>query len=416
MRRDRCGGCGSGSLETFLDLGETPPANTLPAGPADAETWYPLQLGVCTGCWLVQQMELVPDETLYGHDYGFYSSASLPKQDYHRQLSRRLLREYGRQARQLTVEVACNDGDLLRHFADVGCPVVGVDPATGPAEAAAQRGLPVSRQPFGRVCAETILADHGPAGLIIANHVVAHVGDVDDLLSGISVLLADDGAAVIEVQYLVDLLVGNQLDHVYHEHRTHFSLTSLAAVAARHGLCPVDVAHTPAQSGSISVTFGRRPVYSSTVERAQQAERWLCDMSAYQSMQGRAEHIRRRLLDLLHDEVLAGRRVAGYAAPAKATTLLNWCGIGPTAVEYVVDTTPHKQGRYIPGVKIPIVGRRWDGTAQGLYEPTVPAGRDMPDTWLLLAWNYIGDVLRRERAFTLRNGRWIVPIPAPVLL
>jgi C-methyltransferase-like protein/putative zinc binding protein/methyltransferase family protein len=417
VRRVRCGNCGSTRLETVLDLGKTPPANSLPANPDDPETFYPLQLGVCADCWLAQQMEIVPDDVLYSHDYAFYSSASLPKQAYHRDLSRRLYRDHTDQARRLTVEIACNDGDLLRHFRDVGCNVLGVDPAPGPAQVATNRGLPVVAAPFGIERAETILANHGPAGLIVANHVAAHVADLNDLFGGIDLLLATDGVVVVEVQYLTDLLVGNQLDHVYHEHRYHFSLTALERLAERHHLFVHDVQHTPAQSGSISVTFGRDLNGGSPrVNRIRLAERWLRDMSAYQSLQGRAEHIRSQLRDLLAEEQRAGRRLAGYAAPAKATTLLNFCGIGPETLEFVVDTTPYKAGRYIPGVRVPIVGRRWDGTAQGMYEGTVPDGYELPATWLVLAWNYLGDILRRERAFTANGGRWVAPIPVPVLL
>lgn len=413
MRRDRCGGCRSDRLDVFLDLGKTPPANSLPASPDDPEDFYPLQLGVCGTCWLVQQMEIVPDEVLYGDDYAFYASASLPKVRYHAELASRLFRDYPDQAKRFTVEIACNDGGLLRHFHDVGCRVLGVDPAPGPLARAAQRGLPVTQQPFGRHCAEVIRADHGPAGLILANHVAAHVVDLDDLFGGIDLLLAPDGVAVVEVQYLVDLLVGNQLDHVYHEHRYHFSLTSLEALAGRHHLYTRAVRHTPAQSGSISVTFGRQVEVGPALHRMRRAERWLHDRAAYQSMQGRADHIRYRLWELLREETAAGRRMAGYAAPAKATTLLNWCGIGPETLEYVVDTTPYKWGRYIPGVHVPIVGPQRDGTAQALYEPTIPRDHPLPDVWVLLAHNYAADVFRRERQFTKAGGRWIVPIPVP---
>lgn len=417
MRRETCGGCGSARLDTVLDLGKTPPANTLPVSPADAETFYPLQLGVCPDCWLVQQMELVPDAELYSADYAFYSSASLPKQQYHRDLSRRLLREHPEQARRLTVEIACNDGDLLRHFRDVGCPTLGVDPAPGPARHARDRGLDVRVAPFDVGLAQRIRDERGPAGLLIANHVVAHVVDLDGFFAAAGTVLHDaDGVAVVEVQYLMDLLVGNQLDHVYHEHRYHFSLSALAAIAGRHRLQVTDVRHTPAQSGSINVTLARHGPQSAAVVRMLDSERWLRDWSAYQSLQGRAEHIRFQLLRLLDDELSAGHRVAGYAAPAKATTLLNWCGIGPDVVEYIVDTTPYKQGRYTPGTHVPIVGREWSGAARDQYEPTRPVGRDLPDTWLLLAHNYLAGILRRERTFLGAGGKFVVPIPVPILL
>ncbi len=413
--RDTCGSCGTSPLHPVLDLGSTPAANLLPADPAEQQPRYPLGLAVCERCWLVQQTGIVPDRDLYGPGYAFYSAASLPKQQYHRDLARRLLTDHGDLARRFTVEVACNDGDLLRHFRDVGCPTLGVDPAVGPAAQATDRGLTVCHEPFTTALAGQVVDHRGQAGLLIANHVAAHVSDLDDFFGGVDVLLAVDGVAVVEVQYLLDLLVGNQIDHVYHEHRYHFSVSSLAAVTGRHHLFPAAVRRTPAQSGSISVTLTRDPTPRG-VAQVLDGERWLRSPAAYHGLQDRAHHIRTVLGNLLADEADAGRTVAGYACPAKAATLLNWCGIGPETVPYVVDTTPYKQGRYIPGTGIPIVGRAWDGAAANLYTRTVPAGRDLPDTWLLLAWNYLADVLRREHEFTADGGRWLVPIPVPVIL
>lgn len=412
--RTRCGGCDSPDLKKILELAPTPPANTLPTSPGQ-QTSYPLELAVCTGCWLVQQLVVVPDAVLFNDDYGFYSGASLPKVAYHQQLAARLYRDYRPQATRLTVEVGCNDGDLLRHFHDVGCQAVGIDPAKGPAEAAITHGLNVLARSFGRDTARQLVDEYGRAGLVIANHVAAHVADLDDLFGGFDVLLADDGVLSLEVQYLVDLLVGNQLDHVYHEHRYHFSVSSLANVARRYGLVVVDVRHTPAQSGSVSVTL-RRPADADAIGILDRRESWLRTEAAYAGLQGTAEYVRDLLVKLITDEYDAGRRLAGYAAPAKATTLLNYAQLTAAEVAYVVDTTPHKHGRYVPGTDIPIVGREWDGEARALYHQTKPRGHELPDTWLLLAHNYLGDVLRREWEFTAAGGRWLVPIPVPVLL
>lgn len=409
--RDVCGACGSGDLAEILDLGETPAANTLAATARELVQFYPLKLGVCRRCWLVQQLCLVPDDVLYNDSYAFYSAASLPKVRYHAALAQRLYAKHREQARQLTVEVGCNDGDLLRHFSDVGCRVLGVDPSGGPAKQAATRGLPVMIEPFTAAVAERIVTEHGKAGLVIAQHVLAHVTDLNDFMDGVRRLLSPDGVAVIEVQYLPDLIVGNQLDHVYHEHRYHFSVTTLAKLALAHGLGVTDVRHTPEQSGSISVTLSQ---HSWPVQTYQ--EGWLCQDGAYSSLQGRAEHIRARLRDILVDERASGQRVAGYGAPAKATTLLHFCGIDSDLVSYVVDTTPAKAGKYLPGTGIEIVRRDWDGVAASLYTQTRPAGREMPDIWLCLVWNYLSDVLRREWEFTGNGGRWLVPVPVPVLL
>lgn len=398
MRRDRCGGCGSEDLEVFLDLGKTPLADAFPKDAADPETYYPLELAVCPQCWLVQLLEVVPDDLLFGADYGFYSSTSPSLAAYHEAYAADVLRgEFAEQARRLTVEVACNDGSLLRHFAAAGCRAVGVDPATGAAEAARGRGLTVLAEPFNRKAASRIRNRFGPAGLVIANNVLAHVADLDDFVAGMADLLAVGGAIIVEVQYLPDLIAGNQFDHVYHEHRYFFSLTSLLPILARHGLRIHHVEHTPAQGGSIRVTAVRGAPAESPVG----GESFVTSMATYQTMQGRVHYMAATLRDLLAAQRHEGRKVAGYAASAKSTTLLNFCRIGPELVDHIVDTTPHKIGRVTPGTHIPIVA---------------PGDRTPPDIYLLLAWNYLSGVLRREREFLDDGGRFIVPIPAPVLL
>jgi hypothetical protein len=218
------------------------------------------------------------------------------------------------------------------------------------------------------------------------------------MLSGIERLLAADGIALIEVQYLPDFLVNNAFDLVYHEHRHFFSLTSLRDAAARWGLHVVDACLSERQGGSLRVTLAKHPVpLLPLVEAIYKEERWLSTDMAYCGMQGRVERIRTRLCELLDREAAAGRIVAGYGAPAKATTLLSFCGIAP-ALSHVVDTTTAKQGRYIPGTRLEIVA---------------PGARPHPDTYLLLAWNYMPQIVRGNRDF---SGEWIVPIPAPVIV
>lgn len=411
MRRDDCGACHSTDLATFLDLGTSPLADAFPLDAGAPEATYPLEVAVCRRCSLAQLMEVVPDDELFGVDYGFFSSASPSLVAYHEAYAAELLAAYRRQAERLTVEIACNDGDLLRHFAAAGCKVYGVDPAPRPAATArTARGLPVLTTPFGLETAKEIVSDRGKAGLVVANNVMAHVSDLDDWFEGLRELLAFDGVAVIQVQYFPDLLVGNQFDHVYHEHRYFFSLRPAALVAAKHGLAVKNVERVPAQGGSIKMTVGHGVGYGNVtsappVERMCAAEEWLSSSGAFDGVQGRVEYVRSRLNDLLADERAAGRRVAGYAASAKSTTLLNFCGIGPQQLDYVVDTTPWKVGRVTPGTHIPIVS------------PEQEAERDRrADTYLVGAHNYMGGIVRREREFLDGGGRFIVPIPLPVVL
>lgn len=394
MRRRSCSACGGGDLEPFLDLGDSPIADAYTSTPDEVARRYPLEVAVCAGCRLVQLLEVVDHEVLFGTGYSFYSSASAPLSAYHAEYAAQVLHRHPGLALRGVVEVGCNDGDLLRHFAAVGCPVLGVDPAAGPAGVAQGRGLPVQVDPFTVVLARRIVAERGPAGLVIANHVLAHVADVADMLAGIGVVLAGDGVAMVEVQYLPDLLVNNAFDLVYHEHRNFFSLSSLSRAAALRGLKVVDVELTARQGGSLRVTLIKDTGHlraSPAVADIQVSERWLHDPCAFAGMQGRVERIRVRLLDLIAREVEG--TFGGYGAPAKATTLLNFCGLNQGDLTHVVDSTPAKQGRHIPGTGIPIV-------APGAVEPAA--------SYLLLAHNYAPQIIAGNP-----GRRWIVPIPVP---
>jgi SAM-dependent methyltransferase len=392
MNRTHCGGCGSAYLQPFLDLGTSPLADRFPATADEPEDRYPLQLTVCTSCWLVQLTEIVPDGLLYGEDYAFFTGSSPSAVSYFVDYAAQLARQLDLGADRFLVEIACNDGTML---AEHECRALGVEPADGPAAMARAKGLTVMHEPFGLETARRIVADHGAADVVVANNVAAHVADLHDFFAGVEHLLAPDGVAVIEVQYLADLLAGGQFDHVYHEHRYYFTADSLARVAARHGLAARSVTPTPVQGGSIRVMLGR----GKPVELPEPS--WLRQPSTFMSLQGRVEHIRTRLLALLDEQIAAGRKIAGYAASAKSATLLNFCGIGPDRLDHIIDTTPHKIGRYTPGSKIPVCG---------------PGERPEPDVYLLLAWNYLPGVLRREAAYTAAGGRFLVPLPMPVLL
>lgn len=394
MRRVTCAGCG-GELEDFLDLGSSPLADRFPAAPDAPEQWYPLHVAVCGSCWLVQLRDVVPDEDLYGADYGFSTGASPSSAAYFKGWAEWALDRFPG-ARQLTVEIACNDGTLLRHFADAGCPVLGIDPA-GPVKQAAVH-VPVITEPFTRELAAELAELHGPAGLIIACNVAAHVADPADFLSGIADLLDPGGRAVTEFQYLGDLIAGGQYDHIYHEHRFFYSLRSFTALARRAGLAVTSWERTPAQGGSLRVVL-RKDTGGDTGQAP--GENWLRRPGTYAEFAGRVAYSRTRLLELLDGELAAGRTVAGFAASAKSATLLNYCGIGPDRVGWIEDTTPAKCGRYTPGSHIPV---------------TAPGARPAPDVFLLTAWNYLPGVIRREKKFLDGGGRFLVPGALPVIV
>jgi SAM-dependent methyltransferase len=406
MRRTGCAACGYDDLEPILDLGTSPIADAYTLTRRELSERYPLQLAVCTGCWLVQLLEVVDPVILFGSGYSFYSSASAPLSAYQQAYAAQVLTSHGALAKRLTVEIGCNDGDLLRHFGDAGCEVLGVDPARGPVNKAKGRGLHVWSVAFDELIGEEICDEIGAAGVVVANHVLAHVESVADVLAGIRKVLAPDGVAYIEVQYLPDLLVNNAFDLVYHEHRNFFSLTNLESALNRWGLHVIDAELTDRQGGSLRVQAVREAPTSGPTFRTRQikgSETWLRDVAAYRGFQGRAERIRTRLLDIITDTADGPNDVVmGYGAPAKATTLLNFCDLTFPTITEVTDTTTAKQGRYIPGTGIRIIepGR--------LPDPDVIA--------LVLAWNYAPQILRHELAHTSAGGRWIIPFPAPVLL
>lgn len=398
MRRTTCSACGYDGLRQILDLGMSPVADAYTDEPGELSQTHPLQLAVCTGCWLVQLMDVLPHDVLFGTGYSFYSSASTPLSRYHEEYAKTIIDAFSDAASIGVVEIGCNDGDMLRHFKRFMS--VGVDPAGGPVKIARQRGLDVINEPFGLAVADALREDRGPAGVVIANHVLAHVESVSDVLSGIAHLLHEDGVAFIEVQYLPDLLVNNAFDLVYHEHRNFFSLTSLTTAARRWGLNLASVELTNRQGGSLRAAFTRQ---SSMSDHLLASEAWLRDVGTYAGLQGRVERIRTRLTDVLLREIEDRRRLIGYGAPAKATTLLNFCGIDREWLELIIDTTPAKQGRYVPGVGVPIVA---------------PSDVDLMKnhTALLLAWNYAPQIIRNHGDFHRRGGRWVIPIPAPIVI
>src|SRR5262245_7400140 len=398
FRRKECGSCGSKDLFTFLDLGKTPLANRDPATPNESEYRFPLQLAICGACELVQMMEVISDHELYGVDYGFYSGGSPAQLDYHRRGAELLLSRHKDQAQRLTVEVACNDGSLLQHFRHANCPTLGVDPAAGPVSVARDRGLNVINQPLGRELAREIREEHGAAGLVIAYNSMAHVEDLGDVLSGVRTLMDKDSVAVFEVQYLPDLLAGNMYDQVYHEHRFFYSLSSLRSAAANHGLRVVDAELIELQNGGIRVALSTdmTRAVSPAVERIARTEKWVWD--GCRAFQGKVDRTRDHLRSLVDAELARGT-LGGYGAAAKATTILNFCGIGRRELAYVVDTTPYKHGRFVPGTGVEIVSPE--------HYKAHPV-----DSLLLLAANYLGTVLRQNP----HKGRWIVPQPLPQVI
>jgi SAM-dependent methyltransferase len=396
--------CTHDNRRLILNLGETPLADAFPAQPTDEQPCYPLRLTVCERCYVVELTHQVADDVLFGTDYGFFSGTS-PALVRH-------FDEYARWARSTfhfpaaVIEIACNDGTLLRHFDDGHTLVIGVDPAGPATELARERGLNVVTALFTRDYATELVPGLPSNRLIIANNVIAHVPDLDDFVAGLSLLVGDDGAGVLEFQYLPDLLVGTQFDLVYHEHRRFLSLSALLPVLNHHGLDVVHARSVDTQGGSVRIVVRRSRSQVPTLPTLWHLEEWVRRLDAYTSLQGRVTYLRGQLLQLLQRQHDEDRRLALYGAPAKATTLLHYLGVTHNEFDYAVDLTPTKIGRYVPGTDVPIISP----------EQEHALGNDRADTYLLAVANYASSVLRRERDFVDGGGRFIVTTPRPVVL
>ncbi len=408
-----CGGCGS-VLEPVLSLGEQPLANALLTRETlgEPEPRFPLTLAICPACGLVQITEAVAPEQMF-REYAYFSSVSDAFVEHAKAIAMRVIESRSLTKESLVVEVASNDGYLLKHYADAGIPILGIDPARNVAEVARSRGVPTITEFFDPALADDLRRSGRSADILHANNVIAHVPDLDAFVEGIAVILKPTGVAIIETPYIRDLVERLEFDTIYHEHRYYHSLGALSPIFERHGLVVADVERLPVHGGSLRIFVVRQDAPEAAVRdlrttagRAMLDEEHrlgIGEPAYYRDFAARVEGLGTALRDLLVGLKKEGRTVAAYGAAAKGTVLLNAFGIGPESIDFVADRSPHKQGRFMPGVRIPI------DRAERLAE-------EMPDACLLLAWNFADEILAQQHEYRDRGGRFIIPVPRPEMV
>lgn len=392
-------------MRRFLSLGAMPLANAFLQSPEEfaTEPRYPLDVYLCEGCSLVQLVDVIDPEVLFRH-YLYQTGVSSTINGHNARLAELLTDRFRLTASDLVVEVASNDGSLLQCFRRLGVQTLGIEPATNLAAKAAQEGVPTVNAFFSRDTARQVRETHGPAQVLIANNVLAHVDEPRDFLQGCCELLQPDGRLSFEVPYLGDLVERLEYDTIYHEHLSYFSMTALAHLCQSAGLAIERIDRLPVHGGSLRVTAARAERLGGHQEEVwtllrQEADSGLTRLPCFERFAERVRGNRDRLVGLLRELRTKGT-VIGYGAPAKGNTLLNYCGIDAGLLPYVVDKNPLKVGLYTPGTHIPV-------------QPVASLREQQPDYVLILPWNIADEVCEQEREYRRRGGRFIVPIPEP---
>lgn len=399
-----CRFCGTPLEHSFIDLGAQPPSNSYlrPADLARMEPFFPLHAYVCGSCHLVQLEEFQTPEDIF-YDYAYFSSYSESWLRHAEAYCAAMVERFGIDKTSQVVEIASNDGYLLQYFVQQNVPVLGIEPAANVAEVAEQKGVPTRVCFFGRDTARTLVKDGYAADLLLGNNVLAHVPDLNDFVAGLGIALKPDGILTMEFPHLLRLMESNQFDTIYHEHFSYYSFLTVEKIFAAHGMTLFDVEELPTHGGSLRI-FGcqakanRNPSERVLELKGREKAAGLDTMRAYDGFGERVKRVKRRLLSFLIRAKEDGKSIAAYGAAAKGNTLLNFCGIGPDIIDYVVDANPHKQGLCLPGSHIPIV------------EPSHIA-ETKPDYLLILPWNLTDEIVTSNAGIRDWGGQFIVPIP-----
>jgi SAM-dependent methyltransferase len=400
-----CRFCGAGLRRTFVDLGASPLCESYPSA-ADlnrGETYYPLHVYVCERCFLVQLEQYESAEKIFS-DYAYFSSYSDSWLKHAENYCNKMTKQFGLSRKSLVVEVASNDGYLLQYFVQRNVPVLGIEPAANVARVAVEKGVPTLVRFFGVQMATELAAEGRSADLVLGNNVLAQVPDLNDFVEGLKLLLKPEGVLTLEFPHLLRLIEHNEFDTIYHEHFSYFSMLTTARILEAHGLKVFDVEELPTHGGSLRVyacragaqTHGVTPSVGTLIAEEEKAGQ--ASMEGYESFALHVKQTKWRLVDFLLSAALQGKTVAGYGAPGKSATLLNYCGIGKDLIEYTVDRSPHKQGRFLPGTHIPI------------HHPD-RIRETKPDYVVILPWNLKDEIIEQLQYIREWGGRFVVPIP-----
>jgi hypothetical protein len=400
-----CRHCGVPLTHTFLDLGYAPPSNAYLTAEdlSRPETYYPLRVKVCDQCWLVQTEDYADADKLFSSDYAYFSSTSSGWLTHAKDYATRMVKELELSDQSYVIEVASNDGYLLKNFVAAGIPCLGIEPTDSTATAAEQLGIPVQREFFGEALGKQLTAEGKQADLIVGNNVYAHVPDINDFTRGLKAALKQGGTITLEFPHLMQLIEHSQFDTVYHEHFSYLSLHTVNRVFAFCGLRIWNVEELPTHGGSLRI-YGchsndvRETQTSVTNLLQEEADRGLQSLQTYQDFQRRAEKIKDDLLTFLIDEKRNGKKIAAYGAAAKGNTLLNYAGVKPDLVPFVCDAAQSKQGKFMPGSHIPIL------------EPTALADYQ-PDYVLILPWNIAAEVQQQNAVLRETGVRFVTAVP-----
>lgn len=402
----KCRHCQHDVTVPLIDLGASPPSNsylseTMLSAP---ETWYPLRVLVCSNCWLVQTQDFAQRDEFFSEDYAYFSSISQSWLAHSERYVGAMAERFGLGTTSLVVEVASNDGYLLQYVRQRGIGALGIEPTASTASAARDKGIEVVEEFFGVELARRLVSEGRPADLTAANNVLAHVPDINDFVAGFATLLKPDGVSTFEFPHLVRLIEDAQFDTIYHEHYSYLSLTAVERIFAANGLTVFDVEEISTHGGSLRVyaqrtDTGQRPVTDHvSVMLDAEARLGVATVEYYGALQNRAETIARNFVEFLVDAHKAGKRVVGYGAAAKGNTLMNFAGVKPHLLPWVVDRAPAKQGRFMPGSRIPIVS-----------EERLQAER--PDYVVILPWNISDEVMTQLAGIRSWGGQFVTAVP-----